>query len=217
MVPHFASPRIAFDRSFRIRAIVPSGAVVRYSLDGRDPTELAPEIGDGIEIDRSAVVSLRAFASDGAGPTVRRSYYHAYIGVATALETQPHPEYRSLGPVVLTDGLTGEPDPTDGLWMGFSDGRFAARFDLGEPKRVLRVSPGFLHRPELKIFAPQRVQVESSDNLRDWRPVEPQLRPEGQEVWRPEFVLNRIARYFRVAAEGGEGLAFVDEVVLERG
>ena len=217
MVPHFASPRIAFDRSFRVRAIVPTGSVVRYTLDGRDPTELAPEIGDGIELDRSAVVALRAFVAEGAGVTVRRSYYHAYIGVATVLETQTHADYRSLGPVVLTDGLTGEPDPTDGLWMGFPDGKFSARFDLGMPKRVLRVVPGYMHRPELGIYAPKSVGVESSDNLTDWRPVESKSRPEGIEIWRPEFAMNRIARYFRVSSEGGEGLVFTDEVVLERG
>ncbi|MPM86122.1 hypothetical protein SDC9_133205 [bioreactor metagenome] len=71
----------------------------------------------------------------------------------------------------MTDGLRGTGSYRDGYWQGYNGLDFEAIVNLGEKKKVSKVSVGFLQSTLAWIFYPLKMEVLVSDDASDWRKV----------------------------------------------
>jgi hexosaminidase len=162
--PTFWPSSDAIGSGIDVRVETLSGAPVRYTLDGSEPTATAPRYAAPIRLTKTTRVRARAFpAGKAAGATVERTY-HALTRpatISTGMST-----YGDNRPESAFDG-----DRETFFWSGGDPGAnasFTVSFASPETVRTIRVITG--HRDHPEDYAHNAV-LEVTRNGSDWEKV----------------------------------------------
>ncbi|MEZ4776093.1 MAG: family 20 glycosylhydrolase [Bacteroidia bacterium] len=209
---------------------------IRYSLEGKTPTEASPLYESPILIEKTTKFAAATFLD---GKLVGRPLNKAYfIHLATARNiTLANPysdKYTAGGDAGLVNGIIGSDQFSDGNWQGFEGKDLDATIDLGESKSVSQVIVNFYNASGSWIFEPTVLTVSVSENGADFQPfgefsfpnAARQDEPSGKKTARVTGE-SANARYLKVTARSlgvcpkwhaGAGKScwlFADEIVVE--
>ena len=209
-------------------------ALVRYTLDGSEPTEKSPEYTGPIEIRTGCTIKARSF-----GPKSPDRVFSFVIhdnkalGRPVTLLSQPQPHYKFGAPLSLVDGIYGSNNFSDGLWSAWYGNPAVMTIEMDGKTSYSRISVGSLVMKGSTIFHPSAMTVElSEDNVTFSEvasvafPVENQGDKDDRKVYSLSFPTTS-ARYVRLTvnpvqqmpqwhnAKGNNAFLFIDEVVID--
>lgn len=166
--------KIAFEptkRAWRLTAIGGFDDIVfRYTNDGREPSANSPSFTGSLEITEPAAIKAAPFRRD-------RKYDHSKpftlvsniaLGKTTRFMNPPDKRYDKAGEMVLTDGIIGSSDYSDGIWAGWQGVDLDAAIDLGRMAEFNSVAVNFLHQSGSWIVLPRMVTFYASADGENW-------------------------------------------------
>jgi hypothetical protein len=210
---------------------------IYYTTDGRDPFPGSARYEAPFWIDRSALIRARVHVNKQAyGLSERAVMVHKAVGKLGTLRSRYSrysPAYAAGGEMALLDGLRGSETFSDGLWQGFQGQDLDIVIDLGVQTDIRRISVGLLQQSYSWILMPERVQVWTSSDGKDFalaKEIPNSVNPkEDGTIVRDvvaEFEGLR-TRFVRVVgtypgklpawhhAAGNDAFVFADEIVVE--
>ena len=210
---------------------------IYYTTDGRDPSSVSSRYEAPFWIDRSALVRARVHVNKQAyGLSERSIMVHKAVGKLGTLNSRYslyNPAYAAGGEMALLDGLRGSETFSDGLWQGFQGQDLDIVIDLGVQTDIRRISVGLLQQSYSWILMPERVQVWTSSDGKEFalaKEIPNSVNPkEDGTITRDvaaEFEHLR-TRFVRVVgkypgklpawhhAAGNDAFIFADEIVVE--
>ena len=211
-------------------------APIYYTLDGTEPTTASTRYTEPIEISTDTdTCTLKAIVVRDQVKTrtlVRPFSFNKATGHLAELKDAPSPKYTFGGASVLTDGIHGDFNYSNGCWLGFIDTPLDATIDLGETQEVSRVKVGSLVQYSEYIFPPTKITVYAADGDNPMTeigkldiPVAPKQDADGVREYTCEFP-SVPASKIRVVinttdkipdwhgARGEKGWLFVDEISI---
>jgi len=211
------------------------GLIIRYTLDGTEPTGDAPLYAHPLRLSGSAEIRARAFR-DGIpyGEEARRKVrMHQAVGAAVSVAAPYSDKYPGGGKEALIDGLTGSLNFGDGFWQGYLHDDLEATIDLGAPRTITTITARFLQNSNSWIFLPTEVEFSLSSDGSTFDPLTTLSHDVAQK--NPDVVIadfpaqadKKEARFVRVRARGvgicpewhpGAGQKawlFVDEIIVD--
>jgi hexosaminidase len=211
------------------------GTDIRYTLNGRDPKLSSTAYRTPVRLKKTAVLKAAAFEAGRLMSRVTETpfFAHKALAVPPKLEYPYKERYRGGGDIGLTDGLRGTKSHTDGRWQGFEGDDLVAEIDLGKPRKISRITAGFLQNINAWIFLPVSVEFSISREGQDYRvirTVENDISPRLSEITIKDFaaeVGREKARFIRVRAKnigvcpewhfgaGRKAWLFADEIIVE--
>lgn len=219
-------------RSFRVTMNnhIPEG-VVRYTVDGSEPTAESALYTEPVKISDVRVVKARVFGPDGRsyGVTEQQVAAHKALG-AKVKYLKPYTKYAGGGDGALTDGRVGGLRFTDPAWQGFIGNDLEAVVDLGTATEVERITAQFLHSRGDWIVPPRSVEylVSSDGTAFESLGVIELGEAKDEPMHKVPVVradIGRTARYIKVIARGhgkmpawhshDDAWLFCDEVIVE--
>jgi len=225
---------LRFKEPISMKALLPEPAdALHYTLDGSAPGPTSPRWREGLSVDRSLTLRLRARRGEVWSPVTEAPFLRLDPRMKLQLRHAPHPQYTAGGPEALIDGQRGGGDFRLGAWQGFYGVDLDATLDLGEARPIRRVRVGFLQDENSWIFMPKSLRVEGSLDGQTWALLGE--RPNDVDPKAPGSVLREWAveaggaafRHVRVIAiapglcppwhKGHDNLSFLfaDEIVVE--
>jgi hypothetical protein len=177
-----------------------------YTLDGSKPDQSSLKYTGPLLFTQST--SLQAIAVDSRGvESFLRKGNFTKADFSIRFADPPSPQYQPKSRIVLMDGRIGEPDYTNGEWLGWEGRDMVAEIDLGANKNFKAISADFLFAPASWVFLPLEVVFEFSSNGRNYQTAG---RVSNDQAWdkftgvRKEFGISGdfSARYLRVKAVG---------------
>lgn len=166
-------------------------------------------------------------------PAVCRLVRHAGVGREPVSAPAFSPRYAAGGTTALIDGLRGSGNYRDGRWQGVERVDLELVHDLGKPRRLSRITGGFLQDANSWIFLPTSVEVDVSDDGVAYRPLGAATHDVSNKVqdkvqWDAAVEADGTpARFIRLTARnvgacpawhpgaGGDAWIFCDEVIIE--
>ena len=211
-------------------------APIYYTLDGTEPTTASTLYTGPIEISTDAdTCTLKAIVVRDQVKTrtlVRPFSFNKATGHLAELKDAPSPKYTFGGASVLTDGIHGDFNYSNGCWLGFIDTPLDATIDLGDTQSVSSVKVGSLVQYSEYIFPPTKITVYAADGDNPMTeigkleiPVAPKQDADGVRQYTCEFP-SVPASKIRVVVEttgqipawhgahGEKGWLFVDEISI---
>ncbi len=209
-------------------------AKIVYTLDGSEPTARSTQYTAPIVIKKTSLLKMAAFYKGEKSHTAEA----VFSKISDALKvlrynTNYNAQYTARGNEGLIDGIRGsKTDFRTGDWQGFEGVNLDLVIDLGKSINITSVSAGFLQDENAWIFYPSKMQVEISENGKDFTPageVACTVAPTEKGVLQQDFILElqgKKGRYVRVVGVSlgkcpdwhkGSGYAcwvFADEVVV---
>jgi predicted alpha-1,2-mannosidase len=234
MNPFYVAPSRSFCDSMtvEIRCFTP-GAEIRYTTDGTRPTEHSTRYDGPVTLREKTTLKAIALRHGMEPSSVESVDYIMMPYRRTIVYDHPyHRAYTAGGDSGLLDGIRGE-TASFSEWQGFLGVDLAATIDLGEERRIRRISAGFLQDYGSWIFLPRSVEYAiSADGERFTRigTVTNPIPPERGGSFVREFekrIRNGKARYVRIVARnigvnppghpgaGEKAFIFADEIVIE--
>jgi alpha-L-fucosidase len=209
------------------------GAMVRYTLDGTEPTLRSAKYSAPIMLNLSAILKATAVIGGElcAEPVVAR--FIRCLSVKSAEFEKPFSsKYAGHGAATITNGKRGSLDVNDKEWLGFLGDDMIATIDLGLIRTVNKITAGFLQQQGSWVFLPSVVTFFASDDKTNWKIIGESKRPieETGRVLTKDFTCGggKIkTRYIRVVAKnvgvcpswhpgaGEKAWLFTDEVFVE--
>jgi hypothetical protein len=234
MNPFFLSPSRSFCESMTVEiGCYTAGAEIRYTTDGSRPTERAARYDGPITLREHVTLKAIALRSGMQPSSVESVEYVKVPYRKTVVYDHPyHRAYTAGGDDGLVDGIRGE-TASFADWQGFLGVDLAATIDLGEPRRLRRISTGFLQDYWSWIFLPGAVEYSLSDDgvsFRSIGTVKNEIPPGRTGSFVREFektIRPATARYVRIVAKnigvtppghpaaGEKAFIFADEIVIE--
>lgn len=219
-------------RSFRVTMNnhIPEG-VIRYTLDGSEPTAESTLYTEPVKISDVRVVKARVFGPDGRsyGVTEQQVAAHKALGAGVTY-LKPYTKYSGGGDGALTDGRVGALRFADPAWQGFIGNDLEAVIDLGAAVPVERITAQFLHSRGDWIVPPTSVEYLLSadgvafESLGVIELGEAKNEP-THKVPVSKDKIGKTARYIKVIARGhgkmpawhskDDAWLFCDEVIVE--
>ncbi|HEV2540137.1 MAG TPA: family 20 glycosylhydrolase [Frateuria sp.] len=208
---------------------------LHYTLDGKDPAAQSPATGDVLDLYTPATIRIAPYR--GGVPylpsQVFQSVDNKALGKPVSYATAPDPHYAGTA-TQLVDGIIGDDDYNDGLWVGWRGNDMTATIDLQRPMSLHTIQVRFLQQSGSWALLPRHVTFMASDDGKAWRTlqstpiaVDPQdLRAIVRTV-RFDTAAPVTTRYLRVTAQnygalpaGHEGAGkpaylFTDEIRVQ--
>ncbi|MCF6237979.1 MAG: family 20 glycosylhydrolase, partial [Candidatus Marinimicrobia bacterium] len=208
--------------------------VIRFSLDGSDPSQESEQYINALALDQDAQVRAAVFSgSQRLGRVSQRDFvFHQAVGATASYELKYHPRYSGGGDTGLVDGILGSNNFRDGTWQGFEGHDLVLTIDLGEVQEIFKTELNFLQSTSAWIFMPEYIEVSLSKDGVDWQMVKRvnNETPEGDE----RVTLQRMSddfpteptRYVKVVAKnrgicpdwhvgaGEKSWIFCDELIV---
>jgi hexosaminidase len=208
---------------------------LHYTVDGSEPTAQSPAFGD--VLDRYVPATLKIAPFRHGVPYLPsqtfRSVDNKALGKPINYLTAPDPHYAGTA-TQLVDGVIGDDNFNDGLWVGWRGNDLDATLDLQPVKPFHSIQMRFLQQSGSWALLPRRVTVAVSDDGKTWHTlqstpiaVDPMdLRATIRTV-RFEATTPVTTRYLRVTAQnygmlppGHEGAGkpahlFTDEILVQ--
>lgn len=133
--------------------------IIRYTLDGSDPTENSPIYKTPITLTTTTVVKARAFGKDVPPSfTATRKFNYDYI-VSTTFSRKPNTPFNVGTDTILFDGDKGSISDLQQGWLGFSGSGVTATVALSKQVDIENLTLRFAHVPDNWAFAPRQVTV----------------------------------------------------------
>ncbi len=209
------------------------GAAIHYTLDGSEPSVDSPTYAAPVVLSTSAVV--RALATKDGRQSVPSAAveFERITGIKNVdMVSLPSPEYPGHGELTLVNKKRGSVSHTDGEWLGFEGNDLDVTIDLGEPRRIKKVTVGFLSHQQVWIFLPATVEVSLGKTREEMRRV---FRKSPETLKSDDVKVESIsaetksvlARFIRVKAQnvgtcpawhpaaGRKAWLFVDEITVD--
>lgn len=198
-------------RVFRQRQQVALGcllpdAKIVYTLDGSEPTGLSETYKEPILLKNTTQLKFAAYYRGQQSKVATAEFTKIPDGLRIKrYNTQYSPQYSAHGDEGLLDGIRGSvTDFRTGDWQGFEGVNLDLVIDLGKRQQINRISAGFLQDENAWIFFPSKMQVEISNNGKNFEPageVASTIAPNEKGVLQQDFSLalkGKKARYVRV-------------------
>lgn len=194
--------------------------VIRYTLDGTEPTNESAIYTSPFTIDRIAHINAAVFVDDQIQKPIlkRKSGYHRAVGKKVTYNTKWQ-SYPAGGETALTDGYSGSLTYGDGRWQGFTSNMDVV-IDMGSIVQLNSLSANFMQLTGPGVYIPKYVEVSLSNdgvNFEKAFRVESTVPKEYDRLIFQDFVgglENKQARYIKVFAKNNGGFLFVDELVV---
>jgi hexosaminidase len=208
---------------------------LHYTVDGKEPTAQSPATGDVLDLYTPATIKIAPYRKGVPylPSQVFQSVDNKALGKPVSYATAPDPRYTGTA-TQLVDGIVGDDDYNDGLWVGWRGNDLDATIDLQRPTSLHTIQMRFLQQSGSWALLPRRVAFLVSDDGKTWRTlqstpiaVDPQdLRAIVRTV-RFDTAASVTTRYLRVTAQnygalpvGHEGAGkpaylFTDEILLQ--
>lgn len=195
--------------------------VIRYTLDGSDPTLDSPQYSETISINEPAMLTAAIFVDNvPQQPFLKRDLgYHKGIGKKVIYNTK-WTSYPAGGETALVDGLIGGLTYGDQLWQGFIHD-LDVTVDMGMVESFNSFSARFMQLIGPDVYMPEYVEVSVSADGQNFEKViriDNDLSPKYDRLSIRPFsgsVDNCQARYIRVFAKNQKGFLFVDELIID--
>ncbi len=206
-------------------------ASIYYTTDNRIPNKFSTRYKNYIKIDTTTTITAVAFTSNKQSLPVQYTFYKAKYEVN--YNSYFNYKYDGGGKYALVDGLYGSKYFNDGKWQGFHGNDLDITIDLGNTKRINKISANFLQNYESYIFPPVEIIYSiSTDGLRFneiFKHKEESFNTTNKaNIKKFDAILNNIeCRYIRVFAKnigicpnwhkgkGDKAWIFIDEVTIE--
>ena len=134
-------------------------AIIRYTLDGSDPTMESPLYTAPFEITSTTTVKARAFAKDlPPSFTATRKFNYDHI-VKTTFSRKASTPYNLGADTILFDGVKGTIEDLSQGWLGFSGEPVVTIVQLAKLVNVESVTLRYAHTPGTWAFAPRQVMI----------------------------------------------------------
>lgn len=146
----------------------PTTPVIRYTLDGSDPTEASPIYTGPITITTTTVVKARVFSDDMPPSfTATRKFNYDYI-IKTTFSRHANTPYNVGTDTILYDGEHASVDDLSRGWLGFSGKAPAITVTLAKALDIDYITLRYAHAPAVWAFAPSSVTVTFSADGSTW-------------------------------------------------
>ncbi len=212
------------------------GKIMRYTLDGSEPTVNSEVYNKPVSITESANLKARVFDVEKAlGKTFSQKInLHKAVGATITINKEPHEAYSGSGPKGLINGILGNDKRYgDKEWLGFSGEDIEITIDLGKEMEINSIETRFYNGNGQWIYIPEGVQVGLFDeNMKNVQPYLEQLfYPDTEstikiksgfdddfEKYLARYVKIKV-RKFGVIPEGKQGSGhkawtFIDEIIV---
>lgn len=134
-------------------------AIIRYTLDGSEPTETSPVYKVPIVLTTTTIVKARVFSKDMPPSfTSTRKFNYDYI-VRTTFSRKPNTPYNVGTDTILYDGEKAVVDDLSHGWIGFSGTPVITTVNLSKPLDVDYVVLRYAHSPATWAFSPRSVSI----------------------------------------------------------
>lgn len=207
---------------------------VYYTLDGSEPTMNSSVYQKPVRLDNTTVVKAFSYNSIlGKSKTIEGKFTKIPAGRSIKLISNYNPQYPGSGNDALIDLEKGSKNWRLGGWQGFLGVDFEAIVDLGKVQFVKKVSPEFIQDVGSWICFPTRVDVEISENGKDFVSAgsvvaEVDLKLSSKvEISSFDVKIEKDTRYIRIKAKnygkmpawhpgaGDPAWIFIDEIGIE--
>ena len=102
---------------------------------------------------------------------VRPFQFSKSSGHLATLKNAPNEKYTYNGATILTDGIRGDFNYSNGCWLGFKDTPLDATIDMGEPQQISSVKVGTLVQYSEYIFPPTKITVYAAEGNNEMQEV----------------------------------------------
>jgi len=134
------------------------GAVVRYTLDGKEPNEQDLLYTKPITINKNCTVKAKSFGANfSPSETVSASFLKDGKTIEKIEFSKPNPAYANSAKNVLNDNLGGIPDFHHQNWLGFNSDTVDIWVHLQKKEVIQSVLLNFLQDNKSWIFLPEKV------------------------------------------------------------
>lgn len=138
-------------------------APIYYTLDGSEPTTNSTRYTEPIEIrtenDSCTLKAIVVREGIETRTLVRPFKFNKATGHMPQLKDAPSEKYTFGGAGVLTDGIHGDFNYSNGCWLGFINTPLDATIDLGKTQTISQVKIGSLVQYSEYIFPPTQIKV----------------------------------------------------------
>ncbi len=225
------------NKRYQVRLLYPASQKheLRYTLDGTLPNASSPIYEGPIAVELGQVLQVRAFQGTLASPYLLEQSFTTHMGMLGVIASQNagSSRYAASGEYALIDGLLGSLNYQDGKWRGYNGSDLEITLDLGKRVSIDSISTHFLINQAAWIYGPSLVEVEISNNGKNYQSVLAQNLNSEKAVSATEILPIQIsldgrrARFIRLKAKPlaqlpdyhpGAGKAawmFVDELVVK--
>jgi hexosaminidase len=166
-------------------------SLLRYTLDGTEPTAESPLYTGPITLSTTTVVKARVYSGDGTPSfTATRKFNYDYI-VSTSFSRKPNTPFNVGTDTLLFDGEKGYVEDLQEGWLGFSGDGVVTTVELSKPIDVESVTLRYAHAPSNWAFAPRKVTVYLSsdgEHYSDTLQVDIPFDPASEEEKNPRVV-----------------------------
>lgn len=140
--------------------------VIRYTLDGSEPSLSSKIYTQSIPIDKSTSIKAAVFDSEKQLGSIfsETINYHKAVGATITINKTPHNSYSGSGPEGLINGISGSDTRYgDKEWLGFSGEDLEIVIDLGKEIEINSIETRFHNGNGQWIYAPKDILL-SFDN-----------------------------------------------------
>lgn len=185
-------------------------AVIRYTLDGSEPTATSKRYVKPIVISKTVTVKAKAFGKTTLPSFVTTEVLERQKIVSTSFVNMPSERYSAQWATALMDGHRGANRDYRECWLGFLGDDVDVTIELTDVTDFNKVSIGFSHNPNDWVLWPKSVSMYySSDGVHYEGPISVMLpmyhRPDPMsDLGRVEARANcscKGVKYIRVVAE----------------
>lgn len=230
-VPFFMAESQTFTDSLVVELGTAQEAIIRYTLDGSQPTLESPIYSSPIVLFKDALIKSKAFSSNGESQEVSAPFYKIDGSRSISIQSEYANQYAAAGDKTLIDYLRGTGSYRTGSWQGYRE-NLEATVDLGTIKPIDYLAIGFLQDIKSWIFYPPQVEFLVSEDGQDFRSIgiiNNTFSDEEYGSFHQDFAtqVNVSARYVKVKANnygvcpdwhlgaGGVTWLFADELIIK--
>jgi predicted alpha-1,2-mannosidase len=230
-VPFFMAESQTFTDSLVVELGTAQEAIIRYTLDGSQPTLESPIYSSPIVLFKDALIKSKAFSSNGESQEVSAPFYKIDGSRSISIQSEYANQYAAAGDKTLIDYLRGTGSYRTGSWQGYRE-NLEATVDLGTIKPIDYLAIGFLQDIKSWIFYPPQVEFLVSEDGQDFRSIgiiNNTFSDEEYGSFHQDFAtqVNVSARYVKVKANnygvcpdwhlgaGGVTWLFTDELIIK--
>lgn len=169
--------------------------IIRYTLDGTEPTEESILYTGPFTITATTVVKARLYAP-GMPPsfTATRRFNYDHIA-ATSFSRPPSNPFNVGTDTLLFDGLRASVTDLSQGWAGFSGADLTTTVQLSKPISIDNIILRYAHAPDNWAFAPQNVTILLSTDGQHYTDTihsQPSFAPDNQDYRQPQVVEMKI-------------------------
>jgi len=169
-VPFFIAESQTFTDSLVVELSSAQEAIIRYTLDGSQPSSESSIYNRPFVLFEDAVITAKAFSSNGQSQMVSSSFYKIDGSRSIKIQSKYANQYAAAGDKTLIDYLRGTGSYRTGRWQGYRED-LDATIDLGSIKPIKYLAIGFLQDIKSWIFYPPQVEFLVSNDGQNFKSV----------------------------------------------